>query len=111
MCDALPLGALRALWSLRAGTGPVEVVAGEAKSVKGSKPQSCSLCTFEASSYVVWMCGESKIWVRGTAQTREDVFSLEQWFSICGLKALRNSRVASFSTKGAKITPKKGKLN
>ena len=50
------------------------------------------------------MCGESKIWVRGTAQTREHAFSLEQWFSTCGLKALRNLRVAS---KGSKITPKK----
>lgn len=59
--------------------------------------------TSKASSYVVWMCRESKVWVRGTAQTREDAFSLEQWFSACGLKALRNPGIAS---KGSKMTPK-----
>jgi len=82
----------------------VAIIAGEAESAKCSKPQSCSLCTSEASSYVVWVCGESTIWVRGTAQTREDTFNLEQWFSTCGLKAHPNPGVVS---KGNKITPKK----
>lgn len=73
----LCLGAFRAPWSLRAGTGPVEVFPEEAKSASAAD-LSCSLCTSEAARCMVWMCRESNIWVRGTAQTREDAFTLEQ---------------------------------
>lgn len=68
LCVALSLGALRAPWSRRAGTGPVEIFPEEAKSAKANL--SCSLCTSEAARYMAWMCREGNIWVRGTAQTR-----------------------------------------
>lgn len=67
-CDALPLGTLQAPLSVRAGTGPVEIFTG----------------ALGTPSSMVWMCRESTTWFRGTAQTRGDAFSLEQWFSTCG---------------------------
>lgn len=67
-CDALPLGALQAPLSIRAGTGLVEIFTG----------------ALGAPSYIGWMCRESTTWFRGTAQTRGDAFSLEQRFSTCG---------------------------
>lgn len=44
---------------------------------------------------------DSKAWGRGTSQTGEDAFSLERWFSACGLKALRNTMVQQRAGKSA----------
>lgn len=90
---ALLLGALWALWSFRAGTdlmqiimGGPDVLTGGARSAKGSEPPSCNPCTSRAAHNMVWMCGESKMWFRGTdtwrcLKSRAVVFNL--WAEGC----------------------------